>query len=140
RPEARGASLPPMWRGLLELLFPRACAACGVRPAPAPFCGDCAARLEVPPAWRCAICAGPLPLPAGDRAAAAAPRPCADCTGEVPFACVRAAFVHGGAAAEAVHRLKYRGRREVARAIAPLLAAAALTDRARVEWIAPIPL
>jgi len=133
-----------MWRGLIDLLFPRSCAACGRRPAAGPFCAACSLRLEVPPAWRCACCAGPLPLPVGLRGLArrAEERPgrCADCAGGAPFAAIRAAFTHGGAAAEAVHRLKYRGRREVARTLAPLLAAAAVIDRGRIDAVAPIPL
>lgn len=51
-----------------------------------------------------------------------------------------APFAHGGAVAQAIYRLKYRGRREVARSLAPLLSTAASGMLAGVDAIAPIPL
>lgn len=128
-----------MFAGLLDLLFPAACCACGARPCAGAFCPGCSSRLEVLPPYRCPRCAGPLPLP-GRRAGVAAAS-CPDCAADPPPFCgVRVPFTHGGAAAEAVHRLKYRGRREVARALGPLLATAARPDRAAIEVVAPIPL
>lgn len=128
-----------MFTGLLDLLFPRACSACGARPCAGPFCQGCSTRLEVPPVFRCPRCAGPLPLPGWN-----APRVaglCPDCLADPPaFSAVRVPFTHGGAASEAVHRLKYRGRREVARTLGPLLAAAARADKRQLDAVAPIPL
>src|SRR4051812_11170444 len=95
---------------LLELLFPRACAACGARPAPGSFCAACTAALEPLPDRACPRCAAP-----GSAAL------CPACTREPPpFDQVVAAFVHGGPVADALHRLKYRGRRDVAVALAPI--------------------
>ncbi len=132
-----------MFAGLFELLFPRSCCACGARPAAGPFCGDCSCRLEVPPQWRCPRCGGPIALPPALRGLAPGaderPAPCAACEAAA-YDSIRAPFVHGGAASEAVHRLKYRGRREIARLLAPLLATAARSCALAADVIAPIPL
>lgn len=52
----------------------------------------------------------------------------------------RAAFVFGGPVAEAIRRLKYEGRRELARELAPWLAAAAEVYAGQVDRVVPVPL
>jgi ComF family protein len=116
---------------ILDLLFPPACAACGTRPAPGAFCAACAGALEPLPQRRCARCA--LPLEGGAI--------CPPCRRDPPaFDRLGAAFVHGGPVADAVHRLKYRGRREVAAALAPILAGRFHRELAAAHVVAPIPL
>ena len=122
-----------MLRALLDLLFPRACAACGRRPVEGSFCRDCAAFLETPPAFRCGLCAEPLLTSRASRCEACVASP-------PPFERVFSPFVHGGAIAQAIHRYKYRGRRELARQLAPLLAAPAAGLLATADVVAPIPL
>lgn len=127
-----------LWTGLLDLLFPNPCVACGGRPAQGPFCRDCSHQVEPIGSHRCVVCAGPLPF--ATRGRFVGPR-CSDCEEEPPaFARVHSPFVHGGVVAQAIHRLKYRGRREVARALAPLLATSCAATLACVDAIAPIPL
>lgn len=132
-----------MWTGLLDLLFPPGCAACGARPAAGPFCAGCSSRIETLPQLRCPRCAGPLPTfgrSDGRREGEGAPL-CPDCAEALPpFVRLTACFVHGGAVADAIHRLKYRGRREVARPLGGLLATVARLDRDAVDGIVPIPL
>lgn len=65
---------------------------------------------------------------------------CGDCEQGAPFERIGAAFVHGGAAQEAIVRLKFRGRREVARILGPLLAHATWPLLDRFDVVAPIPL
>lgn len=125
-------------RALLDLLFPQRCAGCGGRPAPGLFCDACDFLVEPLPSWRCASCAGNLPPPLDP---GARPGPCARCVGAPPpFAGVFAPFVYGGPVATAIHRLKYRGEREVASKLGPLLVEAGAEPLARADSIVPIPL
>jgi len=129
-----------VWRNLLELLFPRACCACGTRPCEGAFCRSCAPLLEVAPGWRCRICAGVAPPPPGGSAPRRLPV-CPACTRAPPaFSEVAAPFLYGGPVGDAIHRLKYRGRREVAGELGALVASSCrhLVDAADV--IAPISL
>lgn len=129
-----------MLASLLELLFPRGCCACGVRPVGGTFCRSCASLVEVPPIWRCHRCAGPVPPPA-DRGEAAAPAVCPACIAHPPaFRHLAAPFVYGGSIADSIHRLKYRGRREVARPLAALVAGSCARALSSVDLVAPIPL
>jgi ComF family protein len=95
-----------------HLVFPRGCAACDAPlRARAAFCASCAASVEV----RAGSPAGGF----GDGA-------------------VVAAASYGGALAQALHRLKYCGRVDVAPQLGDLLARAA--HGARFDLVVPVPL
>ena len=124
-------------RDLLEaipaLLFPDRCGACEAL-CGGPFCPPCAETLLPVPAG-CPLCGEP-----GDEALLPAlrPRRCARCRkAPPPYARAQAAFLHGGALSEAIHRLKYEGREELARPLAALFAAC---EPPRADVVAPIPL
>jgi len=125
------------FRDVLEaipaLLFPDRCGACESL-CEGPFCAPCAETLLPVPAG-CPLCGEP-----GDEALLPAlrPRRCARCRKEPPpFARAQAAFLHGGALAEAIHRLKYEGREELSRPLGALFAGC---DPPRADVVAPIPL
>ena len=124
-------------RDLLEaipaLLFPDRCGACEAL-CDGPFCAPCAETL-LPVAAGCPLCGEP-----GDEALLPAlrPRRCARCRKDPPpYARAQAAFLHGGALAEAIHRLKYEGREELARPLGALFAGC---EPPRADVVAPIPL
>lgn len=111
-----------------------------MRPCEGAFCRSCAPLLEVAPGWRCRICAGVAPPPPGGSAPDRLPV-CPACTRAPPaFSEVAAPFLYGGPVGDAIHRLKYRGRREVAGELGSLVATSCrhLVDAADV--IAPISL
>ena len=90
----------------LDVVFPRRCAGCGA--GPWPFCDVCRnALIVLQPPW-CERCGRPCTL--------AVPR-CRDCPPS-SVASARAPFLYEGPAREAVHRLKYKGWRDVAAALA----------------------
>jgi len=127
----------PRLRDLLEaipaLLFPDRCGACESL-CEGPFCAPCAETLLPVPAG-CPLCGEP-----GDEALLPAirPRRCARCRAQPPpFARACAAFLHGGALAEAIHRLKYEEREELSRPLGKLFAGC---DPPRADVVAPIPL
>lgn len=127
---------------LADLLWPRACAACAQGPlgAEAALCGDCTATLEPlgplgPPdeEARCQRCCAPQP----ERAV------CFDCQRLAPvLRRVRAAFAYQGALPQALMRLKWQGRDDLARPLgrlfAPLLHAALADSGCAV--VVPVPL
>jgi hypothetical protein len=90
----------------IDVLFPRACAGCGM--GPWPFCGTCTGELvPLEPPW-CRRCGRPSHTDV-DR--------CRDCP-PAPIESARAAFAYRGPAREAVHRLKFSGWRGVGDALA----------------------
>jgi ComF family protein len=118
---------------LLDLLFPVRCAACDA-PGEAPFCGVCADTLVPLPAG-CPLCGAPA-----DEAQRTSlrPRRCKPCRARAPpFALASAPWLHGGALAEAIHRLKYEGHCELARPLGVLFEGCASP---RVDLLVPIPL
>lgn len=122
-----------MWKPILELLFVPHCAACDVRVASdTPLCDSCAISLyETGPA--CPRCANPTSGPAAVL--------CARCrTAPPPFAAAHAAYRYGGELAVALRRLKYQGRVDVARSLAPLLAPALHQAAAGMDALVPMPL
>jgi ComF family protein len=100
----------------LDALFPPRCAGCGRTGWQ--FCTGCSGSIRpVPPPW-CRSCGASLI--AGDL--------CADCRNDpLPLAGVRSAGAFAGPLRQAVHALKYRGRRDVAPSLAALLRPAALS-------------
>src|SRR5256714_13828771 len=124
-------------RDLLEaipaLLFPDRCGACEAL-CDGPFCAPCAETL-LPVAAGCPLCGEP-----GDEALLPAlrPRRCARCRKDPPpYAPAQAAFLHGGALAQAIHRLQYEGREELARPLGALFAGC---EPPRADVVTPIPL
>ncbi|HEY6908619.1 MAG TPA: phosphoribosyltransferase family protein [Myxococcales bacterium] len=119
--------------GALDLLFPARCAACDA-PGESPFCLFCADTLVPAPAG-CPLCGVPQDeslLPA------IKPRRCLHCRKDPPaFALAAAPYLHGGALAEAIHRLKYEGREELGAAL-PVLFEGCEVPKSDV--VAPIPL
>lgn len=111
------------WDGLLDLLYPPACAGCGevMGPGDAAFCPPCQATVEPLPAEGCPRCAEPGRHPG---------RSCPRCTlHPPPFRVAHAPFVHGGALSRAVHRFKYEDHPELARPLGRLLA------RGAANWL-----
>ncbi len=126
----------PQWSftsGLLPLLFPERCGACDAL-GEAPFCSCCAETL-LPLGAGCPVCSAPADdalLPA------LKPRRCPHCRLRPPlFARASAPFLHGGALADAIHRLKYEGREDLARPLGLLFAGC---DPPRADVVAPLSL
>jgi len=101
-------SIPAVWRGLLDLVAPRRCAACDevLGPKEEAFCEGCAPLLDP-----------------GERVGSGL-----------------SAFVYGGPMAEAVRRLKYGRRTELASPLGALLAARAIELAGEVDAVVPVPL
>lgn len=120
-------------RTAADLLWPLRCCACDAF-GEAPFCLACAETLVASPAG-CPVCGAPadealLPL--------VKPRRCGHCRERAPpFAIARAPYLHGGALSEAVHRLKYDRRDDLARPLGVLFEACV---RPRADVITPVPL
>ncbi|HET9753053.1 MAG TPA: phosphoribosyltransferase family protein, partial [Myxococcales bacterium] len=99
-----------------------------------PFCLFCADTLVPAPAG-CPLCGVPQDeslLPA------LKPRRCLHCRERPPaFALAAAPYLHGGALAEAIHRLKYEGREDLGAALPVLFAGCAVP---KSDVVAPIPL
>lgn len=116
---------------LLDLLFPPRCPGCrALVPGAAGFCQACATTLAELPPERCPVCAEP------DAAG-----PCERCRAAPPaFERAFAPFLHGGALADAIHRLKYEDRPHLAGPLAALVAPALAADLAWCELVAPVPL
>jgi ComF family protein len=119
--------------GAHDLIFPARCASCDA-PGETPFCGICADTLVPLPAG-CPVCGVPQDdslLPA------LKPRRCLHCRERAPaFAFASAPYLHGGALAEAIHRLKYERREDLGPALSVLFEACAPP---RSDCLAPIPL
>lgn len=91
----------PIWRGVLDLLYPPRCEVCGGlrRESICPDCWDEIERIGPP---LCELCGAPF-----DPAAQGAPR-CADCRGtRRSFAMARSAAYYQGPLVDAIRRFKY---------------------------------
>ena len=124
---------PPGFQKATRLLWPDRCATCDAL-GEAPFCAACADTLE-PCEAGCPCCGVPMDaaLLPGLR-----PRRCQDCRrAPPPFSVASAPWLHGGALADAIHRLKYEGRSDLAAPLGVLFSGA---DPPRADVIAPIPL
>src|SRR6202165_2548707 len=117
----------------LDLLFPARCAACDA-PGDSPFCAVCAETLVPLPAG-CPVCGVPQDetlLPA------LKPRRCPECRVHPPrFALASAPYLHGGALADAIHRLKYQHREDLGPALGVLFEGCAAP---KSDVLVPIPL
>jgi ComF family protein len=100
-----------LWQGLLACLSPLRCPGCDAESSAEPgFCGACAPLLEPPP------------------------------SALQPPASVAAGFEYGGPMADAIARLKYGGRTDLAPALGKLLATAALPYAGWVDCVIALPL
>jgi ComF family protein len=133
---------------VLDLVFPALCPVCAVPLGMGrrdPLCGACwlgIARIAPPV---CLACGLPRPAAAGDPAAPADPSGrarCAACPVAPPaFDYARSAALYAGPLREALHALKFRGKRALARPLAELVlegARAALASD--VDALVPVPL
>ncbi len=118
-------------RALLDLLFPPRCPGCrSLLEGAGPFCRPCRETLTETPRECCPRCGEPESL-----------GPCAACLASPPaFEAALAPFLHGGALADAVHRLKYEDRPQLARPLAALVAPAAQELLSWCDLLAPVPL
>jgi len=126
-------ALRDLLRSIPALLFPDRCASCESL-CDGPFCTPCADTLIPVPAG-CPLCGEP-----GDEVLLPAlrPRRCARCrSSPPPYARAEAPYLLGGALADAVHRFKYEGREELARALSTLFAGC---QPPRADVVVPIPL
>jgi len=144
-----------MLQAMVNLLFVPHCAACDIRVEPgAALCAICELSLyELGAA--CPRCAEPLPeatleatseaMPAATIAArgGALAVPCGRCrAAPPPFSSAHAPYRYGGELAWALQRLKYDGRADIARTLAPLLAPALarVVAQTGVDLAVPVPL
>ncbi len=117
----------------LELVFPPRCAACD-EPGESPFCAVCAETL-VPLTAGCPVCSVPQ-----DEALLPAlkPRRCPHCRVQPPrFTFASAPYLHGGALAEAIHRMKYERREDLGPALGVLFEACPVP---KSDLLVPVPL
>jgi len=130
----------PLWRGMLDLLYPPRCEACG-RLRREPICAECqAAIVRIAPPM-CEVCGVPF-----DPRAQAAPR-CEDCRGKRrPFSVARSAAYYEGPLAEAIRRFKYHSQIVLAKPLGALMvevlasSAGRDLDAMRVDVVCPVPL
>ena len=122
-------SIARAWAGLLDLVYPPHCVACGRMGA-----WLCAACLEAYPAFRppwCARCGRPLP-----RAGV-----CRACRGRSSsLRAARSVGPHVAPLRDAVHALKYEGVRALATPLAALMAATCSLAPLPVAAVVPVPL
>jgi ComF family protein len=106
----------------LDLVFPARCPVCEAVLADGrrdPLCGPCWTAIRRLPSACCECCGGPLP--ALEPVPGAPPR-CGACAGEPrAWDWARAAAAYEGVARDAIHALKFRGKRALARPLAALI-------------------
>jgi len=129
----------PLWRGLLDVIYPPRCEACG-RLRRELICEDCRNAIEFirPPV--CGVCGVPF-----DPGAKAAPL-CADCRGHRRmFAMARSAAYYSGPLVEAIWQFKYHCQMALWRPLGRFMAAslespAASLEAGSVDVVCPVPL
>src|SRR5262249_32971173 len=101
----------------LDLLYPAVCPVCDAGLGPGrrdPLCRTCGASCDRVPPPLCARCG--LPLPSFDRIPQARGPWCPACVAaRPPFDYARAAGVYAGVLRDALHALKFGGKRALAR-------------------------
>lgn len=128
-------SLSTHWNSFLDLLFPPRCVGC--RRAGKALCDGCAQRVTPQPLPICPRCGQ------AQESAGLCPRCASD--SENPIAAARACAIYGSPMREAIHALKYEGRRELAPLLARYLCAGFTTSmpvagREVITVVAPVPL
>ena len=139
----RGTGPWRRWTGaLLDLIFPPFCAVCREplsEERRGPLCTPCWEALErIGPPW-CRTCGVPM---AAALRTTDAPL-CGACRMRPPvYAYARAGVRYGDVAREALHALKFKGRRGLARPLADLVVegGAAVLPRGRPDLLVPVPL
>jgi ComF family protein len=113
--------MPGLLDALVDLFFPKRCAACGA--AGDWLCAGCREALAPLPAARCPRCGAPdmQHRPAAQRAGDAPAQGCRECRGrDLAFAGASAAFVYEGPARALVTACKFRALRSIAAEMAEL--------------------
>jgi ComF family protein len=131
----------PLWRGILDLLYPPRCEACG-KLRREPICAECEAAIERIRPPMCESCGEPF-----DPRAQAAPR-CARCRrpGPKPISVARSAAYYEGPLVAAIRRFKYHGQMVLWRPLADLMVEALGTggaeamDPASIDVVCAVPL
>jgi ComF family protein len=129
----------PLWRGLLDVIYPPRCEACG-RLRRELICGDCRRAIEPIGPPLCRVCGEPFDP--GAKAAAL----CPDCRGHPrAFAAARSAAYYSGPLVEAIRRFKYHCQMALWRPLGQLMVEslegpAASLDIGSVDAICPVPL
>lgn len=126
----RGAS---WWAGILDVVFPPRCVACGSRGTP--LCGTCLATITPPDGLQCAGCQRLLPA---DARVGLCPR-CAE-AGAMPLDGVLVAARYDGVSRRAIWALKYGGQRRLAEPLGDLLAGLVGHVPVGADLVVPIPL
>ena len=120
----------------LDLVFPAVCPLCATRLGPGrrdPLCAACWASFErlTPPFCDC--CGVPMPSATRPRCAACAEMP-------PPFDYAHAAAAYGDSVREAVHALKFGGRRSLAGPLGDLVVDHCAARADRPDVLVPVPL
>ncbi|HHL39508.1 MAG TPA: ComF family protein [Deltaproteobacteria bacterium] len=117
-----------VFEGLADILLPRLCPLCarplsgreGTGRRGAVLCGRCFAAMPLIEGPLCSLCGRPFSSPLGPD------RPCSECAVDPPpYRRARSALFYEGAALDALHLFKYRGRVSLAAPLAALMAGAA---------------
>jgi len=118
-------------RAFLDLFFPPRCPGCRELVAGrGPFCASCLETLAEAPATSCPVCGEPEVVEL-----------CEHCRASPPaFERARAPYLHGGALADAIHRLKYEDKPHLAVPLAALIASHVAGELAWAEVMAPVAL
>ena len=138
------AAPAPWLTALADLLFPPFCPVCRERLGAGrrdPLCGPCWDGLERIAGPVCRVCGTPLPRFPG--AATGAGYACGACqAGRSPVDYARSAARYGDLVREAIHALKFRGRRALAGPLGDLLVETMERELAGrpVDLLVPVPL
>lgn len=116
--------------GMLDLLFPPRCLICGEESA-SPFCDSCKNQINWITLPVCRKCG----LPAD-----ASSSRCRNCRSYYSFDFARSAGWHEGNLRDAIHLLKYQGKKRLARPLAEILTEAPSTQNLVGEILIPVPL
>ncbi|PYO21968.1 MAG: hypothetical protein DMD88_07875 [Candidatus Rokuibacteriota bacterium] len=157
------AVFPRLAIAALDLVFPALCPVCGNELGPRrrdPLCGPCWDAIDrIAPPF-CDRCGAPMPMreppesrERGSEGAIEAPfddpeegppppAVCSTCVADGPaYDYARSAAVYGGVTREALHRLKFGGRRALARPLADLtVEQCGATLRDGIAAVVPVPL
>lgn len=117
------------FRRLLDTIFPPRCAGCGLRGVD--LCDRCASTIRPSNVDSCPRCGRPSRLGSLCRA-------CQGYNG--PLSGIRTACIYDGVARKAIHGLKYRHRRTLARPLATLLAVELRRRPLQLHLLTPVPL
>jgi len=126
-------------RGILDLLYPPRCEACG-RLRRDPLCQECRAQVELVERPLCEICGESF-----DPRAQAAPR-CQRCrSSRKPFSIARSAAHYHGPLADAIRRFKYHGQIVLGKPLGSIMlealaGAASDLDPTTLDVVCPVPL